>query len=177
MFGSETLFDAVHFPTKGIEDRSESEILAAAYRRRHYRIGTMRSGVCPDYGGVVERALESSASLTDDSGSLNDMAGLDTYASLACGDCKTSLVGHPTNVTVTTPTVVGFFADYQRDVARSRWWDGPIATGRDCIEVVDEDPGSVGMAFEIDGDRVRIVFEASLQVVDAERGGEDGASS
>jgi len=165
----ETLFDAIHFPTRGLENRSTEAILDAAYGRRHHEVGAMRRGACHGCGGIVERSLQPGASITYGSGSVEEMAGLDVYAVLACEACKTSLVGHPTNVALTAPVVVGFFADHGRDVALSRWWDDPIAAARDAMDIVGKDPQAVEIPFEIDGNRLEILVDADLQVVEVER--------
>ncbi|WP_148416396.1 hypothetical protein [Haloferax sp. KTX1] len=163
------LFDAVHFPSRGLADRSNRKLLDAAYQRRHAKVETMRRGVCLGCGGVVERALQPSASITYGSASVEEMAGLETYAVLACTGCNTSLVGHPANIALTAPAVVGFFADQNRDVVLARWWDDPIVAAREGIEVIGKDPRAVAMVFEIDGDRLRIVLDDDLQVVKSER--------
>ncbi len=170
--GCETLFDAVHFPARGVEDRSKRELLDAAYQRRHHKIGTMRRGICHGCGGRVHRALRDTASITYGSGSVEEMAGLETYATMACEECGTSLVGNPANVALTTPAVVGFLADHGRDAALSRWWDGPVAAARDGLGVVAEDPPAVAMPFEIAGDRLRVVLDDELRVVERERTGD-----
>lgn len=166
--GCETLFDAIHFPARGLEGRSTSDLVTAAYQRRHHKLATMRRGVCPKCGGVVERDLRSAASITYGSGSVDEMAGLETYATLECRGCHTSLVGHPANIALTTPEVVGFFAAHDRDVALSRWWDPPTAVARDGIEVLGDDPRTVAIPFEIDDDRLRITLDDDLQIVESD---------
>lgn len=167
--GCETLFDAAHLPARGIEDRENDELLEAAYQRRHHKLATMRRGVCHICGAVVNRALEPTTSITYGSASVEEMAGLDVYAVLECTGCRASLVGHPTNIAVTTPTVIGFFADHDLDVALSRWWKNPIAAARDSIEIIEEDPISVRIPFEIDGDHLSVVIDNELQVVHSKR--------
>lgn len=164
--GCETLFDAIHFPVRGVRDRSNEELLDVAYQRRYHKVAVMRRGVCHSCGSGVQRALESSASITYGSRSVDEIAGLETYGMLECTGCNGSLVGHPTNIALTAPAVIGFFADHDRDVARSRWWDDPIVVAREGIEVCQEKPRTVTMAFDIDNDRLRIVLDSELQVID-----------
>lgn len=167
--GCETLFDAMHFPARGLTGRSNREILEAAYQRRHQKLGLMRRGVCHSCGGFVERALQQEASISYGSASVEEMAGLETYATLACDACNMSLVGHPANVALTTPTVVGFFADHDRDVALSNWWDDPIVDARNGTQTIEADPALVTMPFEIGGDRLTITLDDDLQIADSER--------
>lgn len=162
-----TLFDAIHFPTRGLDERSREAVLDAAYQRRHHEVAAMRRGVCPGCAGRVRRSLEPEASITYGSGSVSEMAGLETYAVLACEACTASLVGHPTNVALTAPAVVGFFADHGRDPALARWWDDPVATARERVEVVADDPPAVAVPFAIDGDRLRVVLDDDLRVVES----------
>jgi hypothetical protein len=169
--GCATLFDAIHFPSRGLGGRSEEELLDAAYQRRYHKVATLRRGVCHNCGGEVDRALEDSASLTYGSESVDEMAGLETYAVVECPDCHTSLVGHPTNVAITAPPVVGFFAEHDRDVALARWWEEPIASARNEIVVHQAEPRAVTIPFEIDADSLRIELDSDLQVVTAVRTG------
>lgn len=165
----ETLFDAMHFPARGLENRTRAEVLDAAYQRRHQKVDGMRRGVCSGCGSVVDRSLEPSASITYGSASVDEMAGLDMYAVLSCTVCRMSLVGHPTNVILTAPPVVGFFADHDRDVARENWWEDPIKSARENTEVLDETPPTVAVPFEIAGDQLRVVLDTDLQLVDSQR--------
>lgn len=165
----ETLYDAIHFPARGIGHRSDREILDAAFQRRHHKVAMMQRGVCHSCGGVIARALQPSATVTYGSGSVEDMAGLETYAVLACESCNTSLVGHPANVALSTPIVTGFFAEHDLDIALTRWWDPSIVTARDGIEVLCEDPRSVALPFTIEDDQLRVVIDDNLQVIEWER--------
>ncbi|NHN59028.1 MULTISPECIES: helix-turn-helix transcriptional regulator [Halorussus] len=166
--GRERLFDAAHFPTRGVEVRSQSELLDAVYRRRHHKIAVMRRGVCHGCGGRIERRLGHNESVADSCGG-DPLSCLESYAVLACEECATSLAGHPANVAVTAPEVVGFFAEHGREAARSRWWNDPIAAARESIEVVGTDPVSVAVPYEIDGEQLRVVLDDRLQVVQTER--------
>ena len=165
--GCETLFDAAHFPTRGVDARPRSELLDAVYQRRHHEIAAMRRGVCHACGGRVERRLGHNSTVADDCGG-DPLSCLESYAVLACEECATSLVGNPTNVALTAPPVVGFFAERGRDAARSRWWNDPVAAAREGVTVVGTDPVSVAIPFELDGDRLRVVLDDELQVAESE---------
>lgn len=164
-----TLFDAAHFPTRGVEVRPQSELLDAVYQRRHHKIGVMRRGVCHGCGGRVERRLGHNESVADSCGG-DPLSCLEAYAVLACEECATSLAGHPANVAVTAPAVEGFFAEHDRDAGRSRWWNDPIAAARERLEVVGTDPVSVAVPYEIEGEGLRVVLDDRLRVVETERG-------
>ena len=166
--GCKTFFDAAHFPTRGVEVRSQTELLDAVYQRRHHKIGAMRRGVCHGCGGRVERRLGYNSSVADNCGG-DPMSCLESYAVLACEECATSLVGNPANVALTAPAVVGFFAEHGRDAARTRWWNDPVAAAREGLEVVATDPVSVAIPYEIEDDRLRVVLDDRLQVVETER--------
>jgi ferredoxin len=165
----ETLFDTVHFPARGTLNRSKTGILDAAYQRRYHKIATMCRGVCFTCGAKIDRALETAASITYGSASVEEMAGLETYAVLECTGCNTSLVGHPANVSLAFPVVVGFFADHDADVALERWWDDPINSARKGIEVIQEEPRMVEISFQMGEDCLRLVVGPELQVRSAER--------
>jgi len=165
----ETLFDAMHFPARGLSGRSNQGMLEAAYQRRFHKLGLMRRGVCHSCGSRVDRSLQHDASISYGSASVEEMAGLETYATLACGACNTSLVGDPAVIAATTSPVIGFFADHDRDVALSNWWDGPFTVARNGVEIVETDPLSVSIPFEIDDERLTITLDSSLQVVDSTR--------
>jgi len=159
-----TLFDAVAFPARGLADRDTEEILAAAYQRRHHTVATMRRGVCPRCAGRVARDLRGDASITYGDADVAAMAGLETYATLECESCHAGLVGHPANVAVTAPIVVGFFADHGEDVARTNWWTDPIATARATTTTVDAAPRQVQIPFELGDECLTVTLDASLSV-------------
>lgn len=165
----ETLYDAAHFPARGIEDRSPAALLDAAYQRRHHNVATMRRGVCFACGAVVDRSLTPAAEITYGTASVEEMAGLDTYAVLECTGCGSSLVGHPANIALTTPAVTGLFADHGQDVALARWWEPPVVGAREGCEIRERDPRSVAVPFALADDRLRVVLDESLQVTDVER--------
>ncbi|MFB6152632.1 MAG: hypothetical protein ABEJ27_00120 [Halodesulfurarchaeum sp.] len=167
--GCATLFDAIAFPARGLADREDEELLAAAYQRRHHQVATMRRGVCPHCAGRVDRDLVADASITYGAASVAEMAGLETYATLACRDCTATLVGHPANVAVTTPPVVGFFADHDRDVAVTNWWATPIATARAETRTGGTEPRRVAIPFELDGECLTVTLDADLEVAGLDR--------
>lgn len=165
----ETLFDAAHFPARGLENRPKEDLLDAAYQRRFHKVASMRRGVCPSCGSVVLRDLQDSVSMTYGKRPVEEMAGLEMYAVLECEGCNSSIVGHPTNVAVTTPTVVGFFDDHSVDVARLPWWEQAIANARDDLEVQNRRPHSVRIRFELAKEKLTITLDSKLQITERSR--------
>jgi hypothetical protein len=160
----ETLYDAVQFPRRGLDGRSTADLLDAAYRRRHHRLGAMRRGVCHACGAPVDRRLARSAP-----GPTAAACGCDlpAYAMLSCSACDAGYVGHPANVALTTPAVVGLFAEHDRDPADARWWEDPVAEARASLAVREGDSMRAELTFAVGGDRLELVLNEDLQVIDS----------
>ncbi len=168
-----TLYDAMHFPARGLDSRTPTEILDAAYTRRHHKVATMRQGACQRCAGIVSRKLVQTASITYGSAPIEEMAGLETYAVMECSACHSSVVGHPANIGLTTPQVGALFSAHDLAVTRARWWEEPTASARTQTTLINDDPRTVRIPFEIDGDRQTIVLDADLQVTADGNGGNE----
>lgn len=162
--GCERLLDAMHLPARALEGRSRQELVDAAYRRRFHAFGTMRRGVCHGCGGRVSRDL----SPADGEGSL-PCCDRPVHAVLRCDACHASFVGNPAVVALAAPAVVGFFADHGRDVADARAWDAPVADATERVAVDSESPITASTAYVLGDERLRIVVDDDLQVVESAR--------
>ncbi|WP_049927257.1 DUF7351 domain-containing protein [Halopiger goleimassiliensis] len=157
-------FHTYRLPNRGVRDRSREEALDAAVRTGRHETSLLREGVCHACSAPVERELRS-----DDPGVCGQRCEFDVYAVLACSACNAGGIGHPAQVALTAPAVVGFFADHDRDARAVRRWEPVVADAEAGTRVHDEEPPVVAVPFELGQERLTVWLDDDLQVTSADR--------
>ena len=161
-------FHPYHLPDRGARDRSREAALDAAVRKGRYESGLLRDGVCHACTAPVERELR-----TDDPGVCGRRCDYDVYAVLACTACNTGGVGHPAQIALTAPSVVGFFDDHGRDARAVRPWDPAVIDAESDTRLEDGteeiDSLTVTVPFELDDERLTVRLNDELQVASVTR--------
>jgi hypothetical protein len=160
----EQVMEAVPFPHRGTEGRSIEEVVDAAVQRNRHELSQLRRGVCHTCGAAVDRRLA-----TDIDDFWEDPFGYDVYAVLSCRACNASFILHPVAAAVTAPPVVHFFADHGYDTFSLPSWKSPIKDAENATEIREEDPLTVVVPYELDGERLDVVLDADLTVVETTR--------
>ncbi|MFC7070381.1 winged helix-turn-helix domain-containing protein [Halobaculum lipolyticum] len=120
---------------------------------------SMFNGICPYCGGVVavEFAFDS------EHWEAFDIATDDIPVHAACDDCSWFLYVNLPAVLRTTEPVQAFYAERGLDIWRElAWTDDFVWT----LEAADRDPIRVRGFFEIDGDRLELVIDGDLDIVE-----------
>jgi hypothetical protein len=160
----ETAWNAVYVPPRAIDGRSADELVDVATQWVYHDIAQLRRGICHGCGGTVDRDL--SATVPD---VWPDAFDFDVFATLACTECKDVHIGHPSEIALSTPPVVGFCHDHGLDTAVVVPWSDLVRTARTNTTVVGEDPLRVAVPYDLGGERLRVVLDDDLQVREVER--------
>lgn len=124
-----------------------------------HTIDRILEGVCPYCHATVERSLEV-ADETDRHW---------TYSfSATCTECGSLGGSHVGIAALTHPAVVSLFWEHGIDVTERRVWTLPFVDD-DAVTVVDEDPLRLRVDVELEGDRLEVVIDDAVRVVDTER--------
>ncbi|APW97002.1 hypothetical protein CHINAEXTREME_04105 [Halobiforma lacisalsi AJ5] len=151
-------FHTVHLPNRGVRDRSREDALEAALRKSRHESGLLREGVCHACVAPVERELR-----TDDPGVCGRRCEYDVYAILACSACNTGGIGHPAQIALTAPAVVGFFHDHGRDARTVRPWE-PVVIAAENGTRFDGESSTAVVPFELGDERLTVRLDDDLQV-------------
>jgi len=154
----ETTMDRIPAPPKVTDGREGVDLVDAAVQKQYHDLSLHRRGVCYGCGGRVERTLTRGAE------GWTPPFDSQVYCLLTCEGCHEQLVTEPAHVALTTPTAASFFADHGRDPAVTRSWDDVLAEAKDGASVVSESPLEVAVPFELDGERVELRLDETLQV-------------
>lgn len=155
--------DGMPFPSRGVTDRTEKELLDAAYQKMHHDIGLLRRGTCHGCGAMVDRNLTTTLD-----GPWVEVFEFDVYAVLVCSVCNEGVISHPVTVALSTPVVVGFFDTHDRDVARTYPWESVVQTAKAGMTVQNEDPTAVSIPFELGQECLLVRLDSDLQPVASE---------
>lgn len=122
-----------------------------------HTIERVLEGICPYCHATVERSVEI------------DPDAHWTYAfSATCTECGALGGSHVGIAALTHPAVVSLFWEHGTDVTERRVWSLPFVDDR-AVAVVDEDPLRLRVDVELEGDRLEVLLDADVQVVDTER--------
>lgn len=157
-------FHTFHLPNRGVRNRSREAALDAAVRKGRHDTALLREGVCHACTAPVDRELR-----TDDPGVCGRRCDYDVYAVLACSACNAGGIGHPAQIALTAPAVVGFFADHGRDARGVRPWETVVTDAEAATRVVEGDSLAAVVPFELDDERLAVRLADDLRVANAER--------
>jgi len=155
---------SVHLTPRGVEGRSRDGLLEAAVRKSRVSLGLMVQGVCHACGAPVDRELT-----RDGPAVCASHCEYDVYAVVSCSACNAGGAAHPAHVALTAPAAQGFFDEHGRDARAVGHWESPVPGAEAATSVVDEEPLSVSVPFDLDGARLRVVLDETLQVAATER--------
>lgn len=169
------VLNAVYFEPAGLSDRSPEELHAASITRALQQARSLFNGVCPTCSGPVEGKLDSCPDHESDGGCERCGKRFGTVARFRCRVCKYFAVPNPGWLPLFHPAVVSFYEDHgvstrvQADDFESARQVYSLIYGHDW-DRVSEEPPRIAVTASLDGDEIRLTFDATVSVVDVERG-------
>jgi len=144
------------FPPAGLANRTPVEVAAAFDEWTRNRFHLAMDGICPNCAAEM-------ASETD----VNADEGISTAH--RCGNCtyeaRVPLFGH----VIRHPAVVSFYYERGVDVTDMPYWKLRTLARAFDETVLTEEPWAADVAIEADGERLRLILDDRLEVVEIER--------
>jgi hypothetical protein len=147
------------FPPGGLEDRTPEAVMDAFNQRVRHLLCLSADGVCPDCNGRMETTVSYADS--------NAEATVDVTH--WCRRCE-----NETNTTIgisllDDAEVVSFYRDHGVDLNAVPFWTLPWCVADEDTTVLDDDPWRFRVDVALDDERLEVVLDGALAVVDAER--------
>lgn len=157
-------------PTGAADREMDLEaLLDVASTLWRHTIERVLEGICPYCHATVERSLEVADEAESSSESESESEPHWTYSfSATCTECGSLGGSHVGIAALSHPAVVSLFWDHGIDVTERRVWDLPFVDD-EAVTLVGEDPLRLRVAVELEGDRLEVIVDDAVQVVDTER--------
>ena len=147
------------FPPGGLENRTPEEVANAFNQRVRHLLCLSADGVCPDCNGRMETTVDYADSEAD---STVDV----THWCRRCENETTTTIGISL---LDDAEVVSFYRDHGVDLNGVPFWTLPWCIADDDTTVLDDDPWRFRVDVELDDERLEVVLDEELTVVDSER--------
>jgi hypothetical protein len=154
------------FPPGGLHDRTDAEILAAFDQRVRHLHCLATDGVCPECNGRMATTIERGEDCC---------LGVAVRAVHRCRQCaheRCSAVG--LGLLDKSP-VVGFYEDHGVDLAATPYWRLAWCVDDHPVTVLEEDPWRLQVDVTHGGDRLAVVLDGDLAIVETRRGPVDAS--
>jgi len=147
------------FPPGGLEGRDREAVMDAFNQRVRHLLCLSADGVCPACNGRMQTAI-AHADAEDD---------IDVTVTHRCRRCENTTKTTVGIALLDDAEVVSFYRDHGIDLNAVPFWTLEWCVSDRYTEIVDDDPWRVAVEIPLDGERLSVVLDESLSVVDAER--------
>lgn len=161
--GCDHLYSRTMLPPSATDD-GEAALLERVDQFNRRRFGLAASGVCPVcVDGLDLSFVDAAAAWSEGTDRLS------AFVHRACDNC-----GREQHMTVGLalldhPAVVSFFADHGVDIRSVPHWELEFAVTDNHTTVRSRDPWEVALEVPCEGDRLRVVVDEELTVLETER--------
>jgi len=161
----------IYFPSHGLTDRTEDDLLQAVHTRSRTVLTAMTAGQCPWCASEITPAIhEGDGSLP----SLHDTRDLDAYAVYHCTDCTGFQYVPISQVLLYHPSTIAFYHDEGTDLTRIPAWELAWAATDATTTVLETDPWRFEVRVPLDDRTLVVELDGALDVVASRQ--EPGAS-
>ncbi|NLV08700.1 helix-turn-helix domain-containing protein [Halomicrobium mukohataei] len=148
------------FPPGGLHDRTDAEILSAFDQRVRHLHCLAKDGVCPECNGRMATTI----------GRGEDCClGVSVRATHRCRQCAHELCSAVGLGLLDQSPVVSFYEDHGVDLAQTPYWRLDWCVDDHPVTVVDDDPWRLRVDVTRDGDRLAVVVDGALEIVETRR--------
>lgn len=158
----ETVIATASLPSGVFADREDEDAPETFDRWLRAQVETVAAGFCMSCQGPTAGRVELGASSHESYGGEDE-----AFAHYECGRCGDSVLATVPEALLTHPAVVSFCYDHGVDVRETPTWE--LSWVRDDPEIVSEDPLRVRVTVEMGGERLAVVVDDALSVVETER--------
>ena len=146
------------FPPGGLEDRTRAEVMDAFNQRVRHLLCLTADGVCPACNGRTESDV-----------GYGGGGALDVAVAHECRRCGFEVVTSVGISLLDDAEVVAFYRDHGVDLNARPFWTLEWCISDRHLEVLSEDPWRFRVAVELDDERLEVVVDEGLSVLEAER--------
>ena len=148
------------FPPGGLHDRTDEEILEAFNQRVRHLHCLAKDGVCSECNGKMETIIEWGEPCC---------IGAELRANHVCMQCGHELCSAVGLGLLDHSTVVTVDGDHGIPLSRTPYWQLEWCVDDDPVTVLSEDPWRLQVDIEVDEDRLEVVVDGDLTVLETER--------
>lgn len=157
-------------PPAGLVNRTPKEFHRAGNIRDHHESLILKEGVCPECTGTVSTTIAVCDDHTTGDRTICDQCGstFEVQPYWVCDICKRAETGPWHTVSITESAVIAFFYEHGLD-PHELYYSSSIDRLFDSVEDVvlhSEDPLQVGVTYELDGDRIQVMLDEDIRVID-----------
>lgn len=153
----------IYFPSHGLNDRSEEELLQAVHRRSRMIRDSMTSGQCPWCASEVTAEVHAG----DDSlPSLHDTRDLTAYAVYHCTDCTGFQYMPISQILLYHPITISFYYSHGEDLTAIPEWTLSWAVTDTMTTVLDSDPWRFSVQIELGDETLTVEIDGDLTITE-----------
>lgn len=159
-------YSDIYFPSHGLVDRSEEELLQAVHRRSRTILDSMTAGQCPWCANEVTAEIHAcDGSLP----SLHDTRDLDVYVVYHCTDCTGFQYMPVSQVLLYHPATIAFYHEHGKDLTAIPKWNLKWAVTDETTAILETDPWRFSVRVPLDDTELVVELDNDLNVIDSDR--------
>lgn len=147
------------FPPGGLEGRDREAVMDAFNQRVRHLLCLSADGVCPACNGRMQTDI-AHAETADD---------IDVMVTHRCRRCENTTKTTVGIALLDDAEVVSFYRDHGIDLNAVPFWTLEWCVSDRHTEIVDDDPWRLAVEIPLDDERLSVVLDESLSVIEAER--------
>jgi len=163
------LHSKMAFPSSGLRDRNDGELLDAYDRWVRAEYGLVANGVCADCGGPMDATLAAPEEVYGYAPASEEADGFEVGVNHHCEQCDAHVGAAVGMGLLYEGEVVAFHADHGVDVEGVRYWELPWTVSDRHTTVESRDPWRIVVAIPLDDELLRVTLDGSLGVETVER--------
>jgi DNA-binding transcriptional ArsR family regulator len=158
------------FPPGAVAGRDPETLPAALTSYMTTMLERLVAGFCSNCAGPVSPTVDPEAAELPGDAEAGDGFVEQVPVSFVCDRCQSKATSSLASVLLTEPAVVAFHYDHGIDVREALLWSLPWLIDSET-ERLGESPPRYAVTGSLDGERLRVVVDGDLEVVETERSG------
>jgi DNA-binding transcriptional ArsR family regulator len=171
------LHSKMAFPSSGLRERSDEELLSAYDRWVRAEYDLVHGGVCSNCGGPMEATLVGTMDVYGYACGDEEADRFEVGVNHHCEQCDAHVGAAVGMGLLYEREVVTFYADHGADLEEVRYWELPWTVSDRYTTVEDEEPWRLAVTIPLEDEILCVTLDGSLAVETVERVSADSGAT